>query len=172
MTRVLPLSLRNSLLQEEEFAYAHLVKFEKPLKTVNGKSARRAKDYTYLTDGSFDIVFNDGSSDVEGNANNAQTYIANKIIKVGSTSETTEARASSISLTVSAAALSTSFIDSLTITSLSISTATKDFVEEGFREGDVIQLLSGSGANDTVKVRINSFSNAYIRRYCWISRNE
>ena len=160
MTRVLPLSLRNSLLQEEEFAYAHLVKFEKPLKTVNGKSARRAKDYTYLTDGSFDIVFNDGSSDVEGNANNAQTYIANKIIKVGSTSETTEARASSISLTVSAAALSTSFIDSLTITSLSISTATKDFVEEGFREGDVIQLLSGSGANDTVKVRINSFSNA------------
>ena len=81
MTRALSLSLRNSLLQEEEFAYAHLVKFEKPLKTVNGKSARRAKDYTYLTDGSFDIVFNDGSSDVEGNANNAQTYIANKIIK-------------------------------------------------------------------------------------------
>ena len=59
MTRSVSTDLRNSLLKEEEFAYAHLIKFEKPLKTIDGKSARRAKDYTYLTDGSFDVVFND-----------------------------------------------------------------------------------------------------------------
>ena len=159
MTRVLSTALRNSLLTEEEFAYAHLIKFEKPLKTVAGKSARRAKDYTYLSDGSFDVVFNDGSSDIEGNANGAQTYIANKVLKVGATSETTEARASSIALTVSAAALSTSFTDNITTTGTSITTALTDFVEAGFREGDVIQLTSGSGANNTAKVRINSFSN-------------
>ena len=160
MTRVLSTALRNSLLTEEEFAYAHLIKFEKPLKTVAGKSARRAKDYTYLSDGSFDLVFNDGSSDIEGNANGAQTYIANKVLKVGATSETTEARASSITLTVSAAALSTSFTDNITTTGTSITTASTDFVEAGFREGDVIQLTSGSGANNTAKARINSFSNS------------
>ena len=159
MTRNVAASLRNSLLKEEEFSYAHLVKFEKPLKTVDGKSARRAKDYTYLSDGSFDIVFDDASRDIQNNLNGAQTYIANKVIKVGATSETTEARASSITLTVSAAALSTSFIDNLTITSGSVTSALTDFVEAGFREGDVIRLLSVGGTNDTAKVRINSFSN-------------
>ena len=159
MTRNVAASLRNSLLKEEEFSYAHLVKFEKPLKTVDGKSARRAKDYTYLSDGSFDIVFDDASRDIQNNLNGAQTYIANKVVKVGATSETTEARASSITLTVSAAALSTSFIDNLTITSGSVTSALTDFVEAGFREGDVIRLLSVGGTNDTAKVRINSFSN-------------
>ena len=57
-------TLRDSLLTEDPFAYAHLVKFERPLKTDSGKSARRAKDYSYITDGSVDIIFNDGSSDI------------------------------------------------------------------------------------------------------------
>ena len=71
--RSLHTDLRASLLKEDAFVYAHLVKFEKPLKTDSGKSARRAKDYTYLSDGSTDIVFNDGSNDIKGNANGAQT---------------------------------------------------------------------------------------------------
>ena len=65
-----------------------------------------------------------------------------------------------MSLTLSAAALSTTFTDTLTFTSTSITTALTDFVEAGFREGDIIQLLSGSGTNDTVRVRINGFTNS------------
>ena len=158
--RSLHTDLRASLLKEDAFVYAHLVKFEKPLKTDSGKSARRAKDYTYLSDGSTDIVFNDGSSDIKGNANGAQTYIANKLLKVGDVSETSEAKTSSMSLTLSAAALSTSFIDSLSFTAQSITSASTDFVEAGFREGDIVQVLSGSGSNDTARARINSFSNS------------
>ena len=126
--RNLDTTLRNSLLTEEPFAYAHLVKFEKPLKTDGGKSARRAKDYLYLTDGSHDILFNDGSSDVSDNANGAQTYIANKLSKVGSVTETIQAKASSMTLNVSAAALKTTLTTALTTTSSSL-TADDNLVE-------------------------------------------
>ena len=54
--------VRDSLLKEEPFVYAHLLKFEKPLKTDGGKSAQQAKDYVYITDGSIDIEIDDESS--------------------------------------------------------------------------------------------------------------
>lgn len=156
--RDLDSGLVDSLLENEPFAYAHLVKFEKPVVTTGGKSARKATDYAYISDGSIDIVFDDLSQDVQNNNNGPQTYIANKLISVGDMSESTQAKTSSINLKVSAAALNTSLITSLNITSSSI-TATQDLVEAGFREGDLIELLSGSGNNDTKKIRINSFSN-------------
>ena len=156
--RDLDSGLVDSLLENEPFAYAHLVKFEKPVVTTGGKSARKATDYAYISDGSIDIVFDDLSQDVQNNNNGPQTYIANKLISVGDTSESTQAKTSSINLKVSAAALNTSLITSLNITASSI-TATQDLVEAGFREGDLIELLSGSGNNDTKKIRINSFSN-------------
>ena len=154
--RTLNTNLRNSLLIEEPFAYAHLVKFEKPLKTEGGKSARRAKDYIYVTDGSRDIVFNDGSSDVAGNANGNQTYVANKLTKVGAVSETIQAKASSMTLNVSSAALKTTLTTTLTTTASPL-TATDDLVEAGFREGDLVTIYNGT--NDSKSVRINTFSN-------------
>ena len=60
---------------------------------------------------------------------------------------------------VSGAALGINFTDSITISTSSI-VATKDFTEEGFREGDVVLLESPGGSNHTVKVRIDSFSNS------------
>ena len=154
--RTLNTNLRNSLLIEEPFAYAHLVKFEKPLKTDGGKSARRAKDYIYVTDGSRDIVFNDGSSDVAGNSNGNQTYVANKLTKVGAVSETIQAKASSMTLNVSSAALKTTLTTTLTTTASSI-TAADDLVEAGFREGDLVTIYNGT--NDSKSIRINTFSN-------------
>ena len=157
--RSIDTNIRDSLLKEEPFVYAHVVKFEKPLRTDGGKSARRAKDYVYITDGSFDIEFDDESLDVNGGANGPQTYIANKLFKVGTVAETTEARASSMNLQLSAAALGATFTDNINISTTQI-TSSKSFVEEGFREGDSILLLSGSGSNDTVKARIDTFSNS------------
>ena len=151
--------VRDSLLKEEPFVYAHLVKFEKPLKTDGGKSAQQAKDYVYITDGSVDIEFDDESLDVEGNSNGKQIYIANKLFKVGSVSETTEARAANINIDISAAALGVAFSDTITISTTQL-TATKSFVEEGFREGDCVLLQRVGGSNDTAKVRINTFSNS------------
>ena len=149
-------TLRDSLLQEEPFVYAHLVKFEKPLKTVTGRSGRRQDDYVYVTDGSFDVVFDDGSEDATGTANGSQIYVANKLVSVGAVSETIEARATSMNLQVSAAALSTSIAGSFTTSSNTI-TGSEDLVEAGFREGDILTI---SGANNNGKtVRIEQFEN-------------
>ena len=48
--------------------YAHLVKFEKPIKTVTGAVAETARDYSYLTDASNNIYF-DGYSGIVLRAN-------------------------------------------------------------------------------------------------------
>lgn len=142
---------------EYDFAYAHLIKFEKPIKTEAGKSARKATDYVYLTDASRDIIFNDGSADSDGNANGNQVYVAGKALNVGSVSETIEARATSMSIQVSAAALSTTVIDSYTVGASSLE-GTKDLVAEGFREGDTLTLTS-LGSNNSKTVRIEQFEN-------------
>lgn len=149
-------TLRNSLLKEDAFSYAHLVKFEKPLATDLGKSPRRAKDYSYITDGSMDIIYDDLTQDAAGNNTGSQTYIANKLKKVGPVSETIQAKASSMTITLSAAALNTSVTDLFTTTASSI-TGTKDLVEEGFREGDLISISGGT--NNGKEARINTFSN-------------
>ena len=59
--RTLPAGITESLLENDAFVYAHLIKFEKAIKTSTGTSARNANDYAYITDGSHDIVFDDGS---------------------------------------------------------------------------------------------------------------
>jgi hypothetical protein len=143
-----------SLLAEKPFTYAHLVKFEKPLLTPTGKSGRRPEDYVYLSDGSYDIVFDDKSTTALGVPNGDQTYIASKIRSVGSITETIEAKTTSMSLQLSAAALSTTVSDTYTVTSGTL-TGTKDLVDEGFREGDVITVTGG--LNDGKSIRIESF---------------
>ena len=72
--------IKASLLTNESFVYAHLVKIEKAVKTTTGNNSRKASDYAYITDSGFDIAFNDGSTDSEGNANGTRVYIANKLL--------------------------------------------------------------------------------------------
>lgn len=158
--RPLDAALKTSLLNEEEFVYAHLVKFEKGIKTTTGESGKGPNSYSYITDGSFDIVFNDGSVDAEGNANGPQTYIANKILAVGSISEKTHASASSVTLNIAANALNTTLATNITNTTSTI-TAPVDLVEAGFSEGDKIQLVFGniSEENHNDYFRIDSFTN-------------
>ena len=80
--RNLGTTLETSLLNNDVFNYAHLVKFEKPTtEMVRGKTSQKADTYSYITEGSFDIVWDDGSVDGEGNLNGPQTYIANKLGK-------------------------------------------------------------------------------------------
>ena len=111
--------IKASLLKNDAFVYAHLVKIEKAVKTVTGDNSRKASDYAYITDSGFDIDFDDGSTDGSGAANGSRTYFANKLISTGSISETIEARASSISIQLSAAALNTETNIDFTTTSSS-----------------------------------------------------
>ena len=171
-------TLRDSLLTNESFVYAHLVKFEKPLSTEDGKSRRRAKDYVYLSDGSRDLVFDDGSVDTEGTSNGVQTYIANKVTQVGSVTETVEARASSMNIQMSMASLSTKLVDVPVDFTASTFTIDDDLVEKGFREGDIVKFTYTGGSshgNSTVLARIESFTTANSvqnsRANCAVLRN-
>ena len=147
--RNLGTTLETSLLNNDVFNYAHLVKFEKPTtEMVRGKTSQKADTYSYITEGSFDIVWDDGSVDGEGNLNGPQTYIANKLGKIGSVTESTEARASSVSITLDTASLGSS----TTINSLKFQSTTltgpygTNFVEDGFREGDKVLITSSNSS--------------------------
>lgn len=152
-------TLTDSLKNNEEYMYAHLIKFERPkLSNFQGELSRKASDYSYITDASYNLEFDDGSVNSFETANGTQTYVANKLLKVGNVSETIQAKASNISITLSGTALGTLVESSLTFASNSI-TSTTSFIDQGFAEGDTL-LLEGTGnSNDNIKVRIDSFSN-------------
>jgi len=154
--------IKASLLKNDAFVYAHLVKIEKAVKTITGDNSRKASDYAYITDSGFDIAFDDGSTDGNGDDNGPRTYFANKLISTGSISETIEARASSISIQLSAAALNTETNIKFTTTSSSIITDV-DLVDAGFAEGDKIQLTVTGAGNATTHSGnyyiIKSFTN-------------
>ena len=153
--------LTNSLKNNDEFAFAHLIKFERPgLSTSNGIATNKAESYIYLTDASYNIDFDDGSTDnsLPPVSNGTQTYIANKVQKLGNISETVKAKASNTTLTLSGTGLGTIVTATFTFTSDSV-TSSIDLHEAGFVEGDLILFEKTGGANNDVVVRIDGFSN-------------
>ena len=149
--------LETSLLNNDPFAYAHLIKFERPTETESGRPAEKATDYSYIGDGSFDITWDDGSSDIDGNLNGPQIYVANRVLNVGTVSETIQAKASNINIELSTIAISTTFTGTINVTSNSI-TANESLVDVGFAEGDVLKCTT-AGSNNGLTIRIDEFSN-------------
>ena len=162
--RTLHSTITNKLQSHEGFMYAHLVKFEKPIKTVTGAVAETARDYSYLTDASHNISFDDGSSDSTGNANGTQTYVAERLLKVGQVSETTQAKATSMGLTIDSIALNTVLSPASTTIDISGLTITigESWIDAGFTEGDKLRISSNDGNNGKFII-INNF---YL--YCQI----
>ena len=62
--RPLDSTLETSLLDNDVFSYTHLVKFEKPINTTTGYPVKAAKDYSYISDGSFDVTWDDEPYDL------------------------------------------------------------------------------------------------------------
>ena len=154
--RSLNTTLKKRLINNEPFVYAHLIKYERPAAAdVSGKHSTDAKRYAYLTDGMVNIVFDDGSYATDGTtANGNQTYIADKIYKIGSYSETSQAKATGMTLELGAESLNNSITASM-VTAVSpntITASTVDFVTEGFREGDKISITSGTNDGQEVKI--------------------
>lgn len=146
-------TIRTNLLSNEDFVYAHLVKFERPFsKKADGTYPTDDSRYGYYTDGSHDIVFG-------GN-----TYYANRILSVGNYSETTQARASAMSLTLAGEDLKPAISVPGSISTSGVFTPTSttyegyalDFVERGFKEGDEISFTYDS--TTTITYRIASFT--------------
>jgi len=62
--RNLGTDLTDSLKNNEAFNYAHLVKFEKPISLgTRQKPFKNAYTYTYITDGAYDVIYDDGSKE-------------------------------------------------------------------------------------------------------------
>ena len=148
--RNLNAALRTSLLENDPFNYAHLVKFERPniSTSASGESSRKANTYTYITDGAFDIEWDDGSTDADGQANGIQTYNANKLQKIGSVTESTEAKASSTNITLDTASLGASVsVTQMRFQSDEITGPIgTDFGAAGFREGDKVYIKGDAAA--------------------------
>mgnify|MGYP001579800969 FL=1 len=157
-------TIRTTLINNEAFEYAHLVKFERPqLPNANNTFSTNANKFAYLTDGARDISFNDGSTNDSGSANGSQIYRANKLLKVTGYRESMQAKASSMTLTIAAETLGTSVSGNLTFASSTITCSTLiDFVEEGFKEGDKIKLEAndGAGSNHNKIFLITGFTNS------------
>lgn len=167
-------ALKNVLVQNEPFQYAHLIKFERPSRpdSLSGLVSTSKQRYTYLTDASINVTFDDGSKNLQGTANGTQTYLANKVLKVGSVQEQTKASTSQTTLSLDGNALGASIVTGVNITLVSLETPTtpttwdvaltapvtiEDMLIEGFREGDKVSI------NGTL-VNIHSFrSNNIIR---------
>jgi hypothetical protein len=165
-------NIETALINNEPFEYAHLIKFERPFAPdSDGKYRTNANRYVYLTDGSRDFSFDDGSVDHDGNSNGSQIYRANRIEAIGSYSETITARATSMSLTLSAESLgiASSVSGSFSSNTFTVSTSVLngnvvDLVEEGFREGDKIKITKNSGnfstGNSSETFVISAFGDA------------
>lgn len=159
--RNLHTNLTNSLLVGQEFVFAHLVKFEKPINTVGPVASRAANTYKYITDASYDIHWDDGSVDTENNANGVQVYRAKSLLSVSDVSETIEAKASNITINLASSALGTWKGTTLAVTTTTITMtnalADDNFVSAGFIEGD--EVLINTDNNTDILVRLERFTN-------------
>ena len=177
-TKQLGGDLTASLLAEDPFLYAHLVKFERVPESADGQIAEKASDYSYITDASFDIAWNDGSKNLEGDNNGEQTYIAGSLTKVSNVSETTEAKVSNVTLQISSIALGSQFVGSATnrltvinsganVAHLRIldSATNDDWVSLGFSEGDQVKILSDD-SNSNKSATITHFINDNYTAVC------
>lgn len=148
-------ALETLLMDNKPYKYAHLVKFERPSRpdSRTGLVSTAKQRYAYFTDASVNIKFDDGSTDLVGNPNGTQVYLANKLYKVGAIQEQTKATTSQTSISLDGNALGAKITGSATVTSVVINSiqyydiqftnvTTDDLLSEGFREGDKISVLS------------------------------
>lgn len=154
--------LQQAFTDNISFTFAHLIKFERPAKVSQylGVGNTDAKNYTYITDAPFDVVFNDGTG------NGPQIYRANKLLNVGTTNETIKAKASSITVKLDSSTIDSKalnpFITTLSTTigaSGSLTATNANFVELGFREGDKVTFKSGNTSHNNLSLIIKTFTN-------------
>jgi len=157
-------TLLQALHNNTPFVYAHLIKFERPSKDVfkvsrNSFKSKKASNYAYITDGGYDIAFDDGSTDFEGTANGVQNYVANRVTNVGSFTDTIDLKIANVSLKLDATPIDSSMTANFTVSTAGPSNiaiqvpTTESFSDSEFRPGDIVTFTSG--LNSELKYRIN-----------------
>lgn len=161
-------ALRTLLVNNEPFQYAHLIKFERPSRpdSLSGLVSTAKQRYTYLTDASVNVSFDDGSRDLQGVANGTQVYLANKVLSVGAIQEQTKATTSNTTLVLDGNALGAEISGTATISLVSTGVwnivyaapiTLEDLLAQGFREGDKVTV-------NGVPVNVQSFRSGNALR--------
>ena len=162
--------------ENRPFTYAHLVKFERPLKEWNAPNlevlySEKFTRYAYITDASYAINFDDGSTYEESGSvinNGPQTYHANKLTRVSPVQDSSENKISNFTINVSANSLDAALYSQSLTFSISngdyLITAEESLSDVGFMEGDLIRLKATPASEGTAdfslqRFRINSFRN-------------
>ena len=164
--------VRTLLMAGTPFQYAHLIKFERPSRPedASGVISTSAQRYTYLTDASRNVDFDDLSTDYNGTANGSQVYIANKVLQVSGMQESIEAKASTFTVTLDGNGIGASVsATGATITAVGdgihwdiVFPSTVDPLASGFREGDKVTIsgftsgdvnIEAFRANNTIRVK-------------------
>lgn len=160
-------ALKTMLVNNEPFLYAHLIKFERPSRpdSTSGLVSTSKQRYTYLTDASINVSFDDGSTDLQGTANGTQVYLANKVLSVGAVSEQTKATAATTNIVLDGNAIGASIQATVTVVSGGTDLwditwpNTVDILSEGFREGDKVTLYNSQGTTtQTDDVSLGTFN--------------
>lgn len=167
--------IEDMLLNNEAFQYAHLIKFERPSRPdKNGVSSTSKERYTYITDASRNVPFDDLSKDLFGTPNGSQLYIANKVLKVSSVLEQVEARANNFNLVLDGNGIGANIVADVQITAVNATTwdivwpDIEKVLEQGFREGDKVQITI---LTNTYEVNIKSFRANNVLRVEKIDTN-
>ena len=168
-------TLKNMLVNNEPFQYAHLIKFERPSRpdALSGLVSTAKQRYTYLTDASINVTFDDGSKDLTGTANGPQVYLANKVLSVGAIQEQTKATTSNTSLVLDGNGLGAQVTGLAAINLISTGIwdivfaapiSLDDILAEGFREGDKVTV-------NGIPVNIQAFRSGNALRVTKIDTN-
>ena len=175
-------ALKTMLVNNEPYLYAHLIKFERPSRpdSLSGLVSTSKERYTYLTDASINVDFDDNSYNLQGVANGSQTYLANKVLSVGSVQEQTKATTSNTTLVLDGNGLGAEISGTATIALISAGVwdityaapiTLDDILADGFREGDKVT-IKGTASNTTaVTVNIVSFRGSNALRVSKIDTN-
>ncbi len=163
--------LRTALLNNDPFNYAHLIKFERPiLRDGDEKESGLPHEYTYLTDAAYNIAFDDGVYTAAGDAAGTQTYIANKVLKVGDVKEDIRAKVGGISLTLDSSTLSTAVAVTATVVASAKTFVSNIDLSEYYQEGDKVFLVDNSnGGNEGKSFIIERFAASNTVHYTPIS---
>ena len=171
-TRAIHPDLVTSLMNYDPFRVVHLIRFEKPQNPdiVGALIKGVDSDYTFITDAPFDIVYDDGAVDLDGNpltptGTDGNIYRANKLVNLGTVNENIQARASNLSMTLDASSLGTIVDVAATFTSVNGKMVTTTNLSElGFQEGDKIFLnKTGSTGNLALDLQTHDNAGKYIR---------
>ena len=112
--RIIDQEILDYFATREAFSYAHLIKFERPILSDQELDVSD-REYAYITDCSIDLNFNDPRVD-SSPENLAVKYRANRVISITKISEYSEARATSIKLSLDGNAIGANVADFCTIT--------------------------------------------------------